>query len=260
MTEQIRRQPMANDPLAQKMKKRLDALAIVAFGAAVTTIAFPVLHKLQIALCSLLPICALLVIRSSKGSISLIGNFNEMVKVLAPFALCLVALVQRAFYDAYILSYTAFLIPFGIFAVFFFFFITWADRSPEMNELNTSNKAAVTILAVVSLVFAFGFVGSLNTTFDLSKPETFSVKVLDTDYTISYSSNDDDFGSSRSETKTYYLTLDTWGPQTEVKEIEVYPSLYSAVSVGDHVTVKLYKGLFRVPNYRLEQQFIHLRD
>jgi len=85
-------------------------------------------------------------------------------------------------------------------------------------------------------MYAFGFLITTNVAFDESEPDFYTAEVIDKHV-------------SSGKTTTYYLKLNEWGPQTEVKDVSVAKEIYNNKEIGDRAIVYFNQGLYKIPYY-----------
>ena len=93
-------------------------------------------------------------------------------------------------------------------------------------------------LLLVSLAYGFGLVAEANVLPDRSSPQVFQVRVLGKHI-------------SRGKSTTYYLHLDSWGPQLERTQVSVAGEFYNSTAEGQFVCAAVHPGVLRVPWYRV---------
>ncbi|GAA3969303.1 hypothetical protein [Mucilaginibacter dorajii] len=110
------------------------------------------------------------------------------------------------------------------------------------NKVNTASepKGGIAVLILVSLLYGYGCLLQINCLFDKSPEKIYHANVID--HYINHNKGTHP-----------YLRIDTWGPQTKVKDIQVSMSFYNGQPIGSAVTVHLKKGLFNIPWYNISQ-------
>lgn len=95
-------------------------------------------------------------------------------------------------------------------------------------------------MIIISAIYGFGSVMSVNCTFDKSAPAIYKAEVLN-------------HRIESGKHTSYLLTLTEWGPMHEQKEEDVGRYLYNKVSIGDTVKIYFRPGLLKAPWYDIGQ-------
>jgi len=89
-------------------------------------------------------------------------------------------------------------------------------------------------MLIVSVLYGFGSVRTINCAFDKSREITYNANVIDQHI-------------SSGRHTTYYLKLGTWGPQNKNEDEEVSEKMYNKTKIGDTVNVKYKEGFLKSP-------------
>jgi hypothetical protein len=110
------------------------------------------------------------------------------------------------------------------------------------NKINTVSepKGGIIVLILVSLLYGYGCLLQINCLFDKSPEKIYHANVVD--HYINHNKGTHP-----------YLRIDTWGPQTKTKDIQVSMNFYNSAPIGSAVTVHLKKGFFNIPWYNISQ-------
>lgn len=92
----------------------------------------------------------------------------------------------------------------------------------------------IILMLIVSVLYSFGSVRTINCVFDKSREIIYNANVIDQNI---YSGRH----------TTYYLKLGTWGPQNENENVEVSKKMYNKTQIGDTVNVKYKEGFLKSP-------------
>lgn len=217
----------------RKMTKTLNVLSfIVAF----TTMIFPHFYKVQIIACAVLPILGLVLLKSSKGLIKLDDKSNSIhPNVIGTLFMPAAALMIRALMDFNVFSYSNFWVPALLIFTFLTFLIFFKSKL-EYNFKKVASYMAILVMIMFSCMYAYGALITTNVIFDNSYPNTYKANVIDKHI-------------SSGKTPSYYLTLDSWEPQTEPENVSVSKEVYYANEVGNATTVYFKNGLYDIPYY-----------
>lgn len=104
-------------------------------------------------------------------------------------------------------------------------------------------KQQVIAMFVVSALYGFSSVRSVNCAFDNSNKKIFEATILK-------------HRVSKGRSTSYFLTLSAWGPQANVEEVEIGRKLYYDVSVGDTVEIQLKEGLLHIPWFKVKKRIL----
>ncbi len=233
--------------LYQKNQKIAKILKIAGIIIALLPVASILLNvnwlKICFVVCAAYPVFLIILLRFFNGEI----RFNEKTtdihpSVFPPFLFCSASLMFIAcVYIDMIYSFSknftlAALITLALLILYFF----CANES----EKNIGEKKSVKVWNCISLTFIFfmygiGLTMPGNIMFDKSEPVVYESTVVD--QRVSHGKNTD-----------YYLKISPWiNEEKEFKEVSVGKTLYSKVQIGNIVYVKLYKGYFGVPWFRV---------
>jgi hypothetical protein len=107
-------------------------------------------------------------------------------------------------------------------------------RSKEFLFRSPKKYGIVFFFAVLSLIYGFGAVVTVNCTWDRAAPTVYHAQVTEKRV-------------SSGKTTTYYATLTPWGPQADVDDVAVSKEMYNRLQEGDDVRVYFRRGLFSIP-------------
>ena len=91
-------------------------------------------------------------------------------------------------------------------------------------------------MLIVSVLYGFGSVRTINCVFDKSKEKIYNAKVIDLHF-------------SNGRHQTYYLKLSTWGPKNKKEDEEVSKKMYDKTKIGDTINVGYREGFLKSPWY-----------
>lgn len=201
------------------------------------TILFPNLfYEVQILLCAALPVATVLIARFSKGLIKLFEKKGSAFpNVTGAFLLPPIALMLRTLTDFTLLDYSALWLPCGIvFTVFSV--LVFTDKHSQYDFTKPIGYFGVLGVLIIAAAYSYGLVGTTNATFDNSSPTWYKAEVMDK-------------RESSGRTTTFYLILSPWGPQSDIEDVHVSPSVYGYYSIGDTADIYCNQGLFGAPYF-----------
>jgi hypothetical protein len=217
---------------AKNLATVLNALAFVSLFWSFT---FPRPYFLLIAILSALPLIALGLLVQSQGIYQVEGRRNDARPSLAlVFLLPGMALAMRALHDFHFLEWKPILSLAALLAFAMALVVAKADPATRQR------RAALLPILIFGAFYTFGLIAQANRLLDRSTPQTFQVAVVGKHISP---------GKSRS----YYLHIDPWGPQTSGTQIPVPKSLYTSTATGQLVCVYLHPGALRIPWYAVAQ-------
>lgn len=220
----------------ERTRKKTKILNTVSVIIGLGTLFFPHFYKAQILTCAFLPILGLIYLKSSKGLIKLDATTNSAhPDLLGTLYTPSAALTIRALLDFNVFNYENFWWP----ALLLFASLTILLFYKSGFKYNF--KKAISYFSVLGMLmygsmYAYGFLISTNVIFDNSKPSTHKAKVLDKHI-------------NSGKSTTYYLKLDSWGPQTEIKDVAVSKQIYKTKEIGDSAIVYFNSGLYKIPYF-----------
>lgn len=103
-----------------------------------------------------------------------------------------------------------------------------------VNKSLESALGQIILMLIVSVLYGFGSVKTINCVFDKSREILYNANVLDQHI-------------SSGRHTTFYLKLSTWGPQNETENVEVSKKMYNKTQIGDTVNVKYKEGFLKSP-------------
>jgi len=184
------------------------------------------------------PLVGIIVMVFSKGLIKFAGNSKRSVTpflllgIMVPVITMLVVVIA----DYQIFQYNNLWLPMILTAAIVFTIVYFTG----LNRSITGIKAQIFAMIILSAMYAFGGITSINCTFDKSAPVIYKAKVLD-------------HRIESGKHTSYLLTLSEWGPMHQQKEEDVGRHLYSSVSIGDTVKIYFRPGLLKAPWYHVAQ-------
>ena len=200
--------------------------------AAVWGLFYPRPYQLAVAVLAALPIIALLLMPRTKGLYQIDGRRDDArPSVAIPFIIPSAILALRATTDFHFLDWKSFLACVIIAAAFLTFLI--ARSEPIMRK----HRFTIFSMFLFSSAYAFGALAQADTLFDQSARRTFEVTVLSKRSTRGRKST------------TWYLHVMPWGPQTNPDDISVSRPLYTSVSPGQSVCIRLASGTLKIRWY-----------
>ena len=220
----------------ESTRKKTKILNTISLIIGLGTLFFPHFYKVQIITCAILPILGLILLKSSKGLIKLDDTPNSAhPNLLGTLFTPSAALMIRAIMDFNVFNYEKFWKP----ALLLFASLTFLLFFKS--EVKYNFKKVVSYLAILGMLmfgsmYAYGFLITTNVIFDNSNPNTYKAKVIDKHI-------------SSGKSTTYYLKLDSWGPQTEIEDVSVSKQIYKTKEIGDSAIVYFNNGLFEIPYY-----------
>jgi len=184
------------------------------------------------------PLLGIIIMASGKGLIKFVGNSKRsviaflMLGVMIPVATMLVVVIS----DYQVFTYNNLWLPIIIAAITLFALLYFTGLNRSISYL----ASQIIFMSVLSVLYAFAGVTSVNCTFDKSAPVIYNAKVLD-------------HRIESGKHTSYLLTLSEWGPMHQQKEEDVGRRLYQKVSIGDTVKVYFRPGLLNAPWYYITQ-------
>jgi hypothetical protein len=215
----------------ERARRFAKPLSLAGFAVSLWAMFFPRPYMEAIAVTAAVPLLALLVLFRGRGLWRVDEDKNDPhPSVFVPLCIPGLALALRALLDFQLVEVRQALEPAGVGAMALIALLLIADRS-----LRAKRWFTLILLPFVA-AYSWGLVVTVNGTFDHSRPEVFSVQVLDKHV------------SSGKQT-TYNLRLAPWGPLSEPEQVAVPRHLYERTEPGDEVQVELRPGRLGVPWY-----------
>ena len=181
---------------------------------------------------AVLPWCALLMIARWRGIVHTdsSGVYRGIAALfhVPGLLLCLTALA-----DVHLLAWPEALLLTGAGGAVFAALALRLDRRPGRK------RQAVVTTAILALAYAYGVVAEADTQVDRAPPQRFATTVLDKHVA----------GGTHSPIRRY-LTVDPWGPRTEIDDITVDSETFHAVKRGGSVCIWRHPGALGIPWYR----------
>jgi hypothetical protein len=106
------------------------------------------------------------------------------------------------------------------------------------DKSGAEEKGSWILLIIISVFYGYSCLIQTNCLFDGSKEVIYHTKVID--HYINHNKGTHP-----------YIRLDTWGPQTQTKEIQVSMNFYERSPIGSSITIHLKKGLLHIPWYSI---------
>jgi hypothetical protein len=217
---------------AKQLAKPLNLAAVVSFFWGII---FPRPHLLVVAILSLLPLIALGLLIRSQGIYQVEGRRNDarpslsLVLIFPGLALAVLTL-----HDFHLLEWKPILSISALLACAMTLVVARSDASTRQRPV------ALLPILIFGAFYAFGLIAQANSLLDNSAPQTFQVAVIGKHVSIG-------------KRTSYYLHLDSWGPQTSVTQVSVPMSLYASTAAGRPVCVYLHSGALRISWYAVAQ-------
>jgi hypothetical protein len=214
-------------------RKRSKTLNWAGGVVAIWTIFFPVPYEAAIVATLVVPLLCILSSKYSGGLIRLQEEKGSAYpSVFSGLFFPSLAIGLRAVLDYNILQYGnawkgALLVAAGLMT----FLLV---RSKEFLFRSPKKYGIVFFFAVLSLIYGFGAVVTVNCTWDRAAPTVYHAQVTEKRV-------------SSGKTTTYYATLTPWGPQADVDDVAVSKEMYNRLQKGDDVRVYFRRGLFSIP-------------
>ena len=180
-----------------------------------------------------LPIIASIIVIYYKGLIRIDEKKGSAYPTIF-FAILMTScgLFLRALLDYDIFEYSNIWIPSITIGIALIILVTLGTK--EFKFKKAKDYFTILSLSIFFSGFGYGTVVTLNCMYDESVPESYQSKVLDKRI-------------SSGKTTTYYLELESWGPQTENDDVSVSKELYENLEINDNVNIYLKKGWFEIP-------------
>lgn len=218
---------------AKRLTKGLNIVSVIV-GA--LTLFYPHYYKIQIIVCSLLPIIGLVVLNAFKGLIKIDGKPNTThPKIFLTFLIPSCALAMRALVDFTIFDYENFWIP-AIFLFTVYGFIILKETKRQFNLSKGLTYLSIFGMLAFGALYIYGMVITTNVTFDNAQPQMYKAQILNKRI-------------SSGDSETHYLKLGEWGPQSEIKDVSVSKDIYENKVIGDSAIIYYNNGLFKIPYY-----------
>ncbi len=131
-----------------------------------------------------------------------------------------------------ILNLDNILLPIGITSCIMLAFLMIKGINKSVQSL----VGQIIALLLFSVLYGFGSIRAINCEFDQSKLLTYNATVID-------------HSVSHGKKTTYYLRLNTWGPQHKEQDEDVSKNMYHKTKVGDLVAIKYKEGFLKAPWY-----------
>lgn len=184
------------------------------------------------------PLLGIVIMKFSKGLIKFAGNSKRSVTpfLFLGFMFPVITMLVVVITDYQIFEYNNLWLPIIVTTVVIFVLVYFTGRNRSIGGLKTQ----VIIMIIISAIYGFGSVMSVNCTFDKSAPAIYKAEVLN-------------HRIESGKHTSYLLTLTEWGPMHEQKEEDVGRYLYNKVSIGDTVKIYFRPGLLKAPWYDIGQ-------
>ena len=201
---------------------------------------YPKPYQYSILFTMMVPIVALLVIKTSSGLIRVEEKKGTAYPSVAhALTMPSMALLLRAILDFDIFEYRNVLVYSLLITLVFLAILFFNQKEISIKE----NKELFTFLGISASLFAYSF-GSVihyNCCYDESNSQNYTAVVLDKEI-------------SGDKTKMRYLELSAWGPQKETKKVSVGKNLYNRTEIGNQVTIKFRKGSLDIPWFEVSDK------
>ncbi len=218
---------------AKKITKILNTISWI---VALSTMFFPYYLQLQIIACGTLPILGLILYRYHKGLIRLDEKPNSIYpNITSTLFMPSCVLLIRALSDITVFDYTALWEPFLI-VILTLALLIFMGSTIKYNFKKWQTYGIFAGLLVFASMYSFGIIMTTNFIFDTSKPQVYQTKVLDK-------------RMSSGKNRSFYLTLEKWGPQTEIDDVSVPKAMYHGKEIGDSAVIYFNQGLYQIPYY-----------
>lgn len=184
------------------------------------------------------PLLGIVVMASGKGLIKFAGNSKRSVTpflflgIMIPVIIMLIVVIS----DYQVFQYNSLWLPIIVTTAIIFAAVYFTGLNRSITGVTTQ----VIAMVVLSAIYAFGGIISINCTFDKSTPVIYKAKVLD-------------HRIESGKHTSYLLTLSEWGPMHQQKEEDVGRNLYNNISVGDTIKIYFRSGLLKGPWYYVTQ-------
>jgi len=218
---------------AKKLTRPFNILGVIVL---LWTIFFPHPYLIAIGLSALVPIAALLVMASLKGTIAFETKDRKTADPYLTLALAgpPLGLAWRALNDFHIFAFENIWLPAAVISILFSAVI-------YLYSSDVKQKPAYLLVAVIfGFALGYGMVIEANCLTDRSQPVSFTATVL--------GKRTDTSGTSTS----YYIKLSAWGPRNEDQEISIQGRAYDRIQVNDEVKIKLKEGMLGIPWFFLQ--------
>lgn len=233
--------------LYQKNQKIAKILKIIGIIIALLPVASIFLNvnwlKICFVVCAAYPVFLIVILRFFNGEI----RFNEKTTdiqpgVFSPFMFCsaslmIIALVNMDMIYSFSKQFLA--VALTALAMTILYFLCANEAEKNMGGKKAGKTANVICMFIIFSMYGIGLTMPGNIMFDKSEPVVYESTVVDQRVSHGKSTN-------------YYLKLSPWiNEKKEFKEVSVGKTLYSNVQAGSTVYVKLYKGYFGIPWFKV---------
>ena len=221
-----------------RSKRHVRLLNTISWIIAFSVWFYPHFYKIQILICCTLPVIGLVLFKVSRGLI-LINERRNSVRpdVSSNIIIPSVVLLISALSDYNVIDYSFFIKP-GMLIFTLSVFITVKVWNSHNTPVNFKSYLMLIPVLIISAIYTYGSIITTNAIFDKPDREVFNVKVLDKRI-------------SSGKGEAYYLMLESWGPQNEIKDVQVEKTFYENKKRGDFVIVHFKKGFYKIPYYMI---------
>ncbi|MCC5932067.1 MAG: hypothetical protein JJU28_22670 [Cyclobacteriaceae bacterium] len=194
---------------------------------------YPTPYQYSILAAIIIPILALIVVRSSNGLIRVDEkNGSAYPSVIYAFIFPSLGLMLRAVFDYNIFDYSNAWLTSTIIALALLFLLLIKQK--EITFKKKLDYLTVSSLALFLFAYSFGTVIHTNCYYDNSEPEYFTAKVLNKRV-------------SSGKSTSYYFELSPWGQLSEIDEVSVGKGLFNRIEIGDEVNIYFRTGKLDIP-------------
>lgn len=220
----------------RQAKRLTKILNITSLIIGLSTLFYPHFYKIQILVCTILPLIGLIALKTSNGLIKIDGKPNSThPKIFLTFLIPSCALAMRAILDFSIFEYKNFWLP-AFLLLGVYGFIIFKESKEQFDLSKGITYLSIFGVLIFGALYIYGLLITTNVTFDNSQPQVYKAKILDKRI-------------STGESTTYYFELDQWGPQTEIEDVSVSRDIYDSKIIGDSAIVYFNNGLYKIPYY-----------
>jgi hypothetical protein len=219
-----------------KLSKARQTAKVINWAAGITaawTFLYPTPYQYSILTAIIIPIVALMVVKSSNGLIRIDEKKGSAYpSVIYAFIYPSLGVMLRAILDYNIFDYSNVWLTTALITLAFLFVLLMKQQ--EITFKTKVDYVTVSSLALFLFAYSFGTLVHINCYYDNSEQENFKAKVLDKRI-------------SSGKSTSYYLELSTWGEQKEADEVSIDKGLYKRIQVGDEVNIYLRSGKLEIP-------------
>ncbi|GAB3668918.1 hypothetical protein GCM10028791_44110 [Echinicola sediminis] len=220
----------------EKLNKARKTAKIINWAAGIVaawTFFYPTPYQYSIFIAAVIPIIALIVTKASNGLIRIDEKKGSAYpSVIYAFIYPSLGIMLRALLDYEIFDYGN--LWFTVIAITILFLVALMIKQREITFKKKMDFFTVGSLSLFLFAYSYGIVIHYNCFYDNSEPTFYTAKVLNKRI-------------SSGKSTTRYLELTTWGPQTEIDEVNVGKEFYNRTEIGDQVNIYFRKGNLEIP-------------